>query len=272
MRKPLSCREILCGELREDLNLSYSGVVLDRANIFPDSLAHGFSDRLGGVSRGRYASLNVSAKWGDEPAAVAENHRRIAGAGGFDLKTLCLVRQVHSAKVIRACEATEESEADAIWAHRDDPPAVVGVLTADCVPVLLADADATVWAAIHSGWKGTVAGIVPAAVRALVGVGIEPGELRAAIGPCISLDAFEVGPEVACQFPEEVVERSRFARPHVDLVAMVQRQLLAAGVRPENVERVGGCTHTDARRYFSYRRDGAGIGQHLAFIGGREGR
>jgi len=245
--------------------------VLDRAKILPDSLAHGFSDRLGGVSAGRYATLNVSAKWGDEAAAVAENHRRIARAGAFDLTTLCLIRQVHGAAVIRAHEATAESEADAIWAHRDDPPAVVGVLTADCVPVLLADGDASVWAAIHSGWKGTVAGIVPATLRVLAEVGIDPAELRAAIGPCISAEAFEVGPEVACQFPDEVVWRSRFPRPHVDLVAMVQRQLIDGGVRLENVERVGGCTHTDARRYFSYRRDGAGIGQHLAFIGKREG-
>ncbi len=259
-------------KLRDGQGLGYFGPVFDRARILPDSLAHGFSDRLGGVSEGRYASLNVSAKWGDEIAAVAENHRRIAHAAGFDLQKLWRMRQVRGAQVIRACEATAESEADAIWAHREDPPVVVGVLTADCVPVLLADADATAWAAIHSGWKGTVAGIVPASVRALAQVGIEPGELRAAIGPCISLEAFEVGPEVACQFPDEVVERNRFARPHVDLVAMVERQLLAAGVRPENVERVGGCTHTDACRYFSYRRDGAGIGQHLAFIGSREGR
>lgn len=258
-------------KLREGQGLGYFGVVLDRARILPDSLAHGFSDRLGGISEGRYATLNVSAKWGDDAAAVAENHRRIARAGAFDLTTLCLVRQVHGAKVIRAREAVAESEADAIWAHRDDPVAAVGVLTADCVPVLLADAEATVWAAIHSGWKGTVAGVVPATMRALTKEGIDPGELRAAIGPCISLEAFEVGPEVACQFPDEVVERSRFARPHVDLVAMVRRQLIAGGVCPENVERVGGCTHTDAHRYFSYRRDGAGIGQHLAFIG-REGR
>lgn len=241
--------------------------MIDQAVLFPEVLTHGFSDRLGGVSEGRYASLNVSAKWGDEPEAVAENHRRIAAAAGFSGTPLCLVRQVHGAAVLRASEVTATSEADAIWSHRDDPPAIVGVMTADCVPVLLADAEATVWAAIHSGWKGTVAGIVGATVRVLAEQGVAPSELRAAIGPCIELAAFEVGPEVAARFPEEFVDRRSFAKPHVDLVATVRAQLLAAGLQPENVERVGGCTHADAHRYYSYRRDGAGIGQHLAFIG-----
>jgi len=243
--------------------------MLDHAAILPSSLAHGFSDRLGGASEGRYASLNVSAKWGDDPAAVAENHRRIAEAAGFNGADLRLVKQVHGAAVLRARDIVAGSEADALWSCKGDPPAVVGAMTADCVPVLLADEQATVWAAIHSGWKGTVAGVVPATIAALRDHGVAPSKLRAAIGPCIELAAFEVGPEVAERFPDEVVDRESYARPHVDLVAMVQRQLAAAGVLVENTERVGGCTHTDARRYFSYRRDGAGIGQHLAFIGPR---
>ncbi len=221
------------------------------------------------MSEGRYASLNVSAKWGDDPRCVAENHRRIAEAGGFSGLPLCLVKQVHGAAVLRASEVTATSEADALWSRRGDPPTVVGVMTADCVPVLLADRDARVWAAVHSGWKGTVAGIVGATVRTLVEQGIEPSSLRAAIGPCIELAAFEVGSEVADQFPEAFVDRRSFAKPHVDLVATVRAQLVAAGLMTENVERVGGCTHSDPERYFSYRRDGAGIGQHLAFIGPR---
>ena len=249
----------------------YFDPVLDHAAVLPASLTHGFSDRLGGVSEGRYSSLNVGAKWGDEPEAVAENRRRIAAAADFSGVPLCLVKQVHGAAVLRASEVVATSEADAVWSCRDDTPMVVGVMTADCVPVLLADAEATVWAAIHSGWKGTVAGVVGATIKALAEQGVAPAELRAAIGPCIELAAFEVGPEVADRFPEAHVDRESFAKPHVDLVATVRAQLLAAGVQAENVERVGGCTHADANRYFSYRRDGAGIGQHLSFIGPRTG-
>lgn len=243
--------------------------MLERPSILPENLAHGFTDRLGGASEGAFATLNFGLKWGDEMAAVAENRRRVAAAAGYDDARLRLVRQVHGAAVVRAAEARLTSEADAIWAHRDDPPVVVAVLTADCVPVLVADDAGTVWAAIHSGWRGTVAGVVPATVAALAAAGVDPARLRAAIGPCIELDAFEVGPEVAAQFPAEVVDAERFARPHVDLVAMVRRQLVAAGVRAENVERVGGCTYAEPARYFSYRRDGVGTGQHLAFIGPR---
>jgi hypothetical protein len=240
--------------------------MLERAQQF-SSWIHGFTTRHGGVSEGRFASLNLGGKWGDDPQAVATNRRRVAEAAGFHPDDLRLVRQVHGAQVIRARDLERGSQADAIWCHRDDPPVVVGVLTADCVPVLLADRAGTVACAVHSGWRGTVAGIVPAAVETMGHAGVSAGDLRAAIGPCIELDAFEVSPEVADRFPAPCVDRTRWPRPHVDLVQAVRAQLTRAGVPPQAIERVGGCTHRDASRYFSYRRDGAGIGQMLSFIG-----
>ncbi len=240
--------------------------MIDRAQALPAGLVHGFTDRVGGVSEGRYASLNLGRRWGDDPAAVAENYRRVAEAAGFRGEDLRLVRQVHGATVLRARDVAAESEADALWVHRDDGPLVAGVLTADCVPILITDAAGTVAAAVHSGWKGTVADIAAATVRVLSQV-VAAGTLRVAIGPCIELAAFEVGDEVAAQFPEEFVRSEPGCRPHVDLVATVRAQLIAAGVPARAISRVGGCTFSDPGRYFSYRRDGAGIGQMLAFIG-----
>lgn len=240
--------------------------MIDRATGFPTGVVHGFTDRLGGVSVGRFESLNMGGRWGDDPAAVAENLRRVAAAGGFAGKDLRRARQVHGAAVLRARDVVDGSEADAVWVHRDDGPLVAGVLTADCVPILLVDEDATVAAAVHSGWKGTVADIAGAAVRVLAEI-IKPSRLRAAIGPCIELAAFEVGEEVAEQFAPEFVRREGLVKPHVDLVATVRAQLVAAGVAAGAIERVGGCTCSDPGRYFSYRRDGAGIGQMLAFVG-----
>jgi hypothetical protein len=237
--------------------------MIDRADHLPAGLVHGFTDRRGGVSTGRHASLNLGRRWGDDPAAVAENYRRVGAAAGFDPADLRLARQVHGAAVVRAVDVVDGVEADAVWTRRGDG-LVAGVLTADCVPVLLADADATVAAAVHSGWKGTVLDVVGAAVRAL---GVDPARLRAAVGPCIEVDAFEVGEEVAVQFPGEFVRRAGTPRPHVDLVAVVRAQLVAAGVPAGQISRVGGCTFRDPDRYFSYRRDGAGIGQMLAFAG-----
>ncbi|MCA9714044.1 MAG: laccase domain-containing protein [Myxococcales bacterium] len=230
-------------------------------------IVHGFTTRRGGVSVGRYATLNLGRRWGDEAGAVQENYRRVADAGGFSLANLRTVKQVHGVAVVRADQVTPDSEADAIWARREDGAAVVGVLTADCVPVLIADDEGRVVAAVHSGWRGTAANIAAATVSTLADAGVSASRLRAAIGPCIELDAFEVGPEVAAEFPERVVAREGFRRPHVDLVAMVRLQLEAAGVPAAAIERVGGCTHRDGARYFSFRRDGAGIGQQLSFIG-----
>lgn len=243
--------------------------MLERAHgLGIPGVVHGFTTRSGGVSRGGFATLNLGRRWGDDPDHVEENHARVARAGGFAAGELCLVRQVHGSAVLRAREVRDESEADALWIRRgDEGPTVIGVLTADCVPVLLVDDAGTVAAAVHSGWRGTRAGVVPRAVEALADAGAEPGRLRAAIGPCIEREAFEVGPEVAAEFPEEHVHVAGYARPHVDLVGVVRDQLRAAGLAADRIERVGGCTHRDAGRYFSYRRDGAGIGQHLSFIG-----
>lgn len=239
--------------------------MIQRATGFPAGLVHGFTDRLGGVSEGRHATLNLGRRWGDDPAAVAENYRRVAATAGFAVEDLRLARQVHGTTALRAGDLAPDAEADAVWTHRDER-LVAGVLTADCVPVLIADRAGTVAAAVHSGWKGTVGDIVGATVRELTRrVAVET--LVAAIGPCIELAAFEVGEEVAARFDPAFVRRAGFVRPHVDLVAAVRAQLLAAGVPAGSIERVGGCTHADPARYFSYRRDGAGIGQMLAFIG-----
>ncbi len=227
-------------------------------------LVHGFSDRRGGVSQGCFASLNLGRKWGDDTSAVDENYRRVATAAGYDPHALRLARQVHGDAIIDGSRIEAGSEADGIWLHRDlQQPLVAGVLTADCVPILLADRNAELVAAVHSGWRGTVANIAGHAVAALRARGA--GELLAAIGPCIEQDAFEVGPEVAEQFSPQYV--AMYRRPHIDLVAVVRDQLIAAGVKRECIDRVGGCTHNHPATYFSYRRDGRGCGQQLSFIG-----
>lgn len=230
-------------------------------------IVHGFTTRQGGHSQGRYATLNMGGKWGDEPEAVRANHEAVAAEAGYALHQLVRVKQVHGAAVLRARDVDGRSEADGLWCHRDDGPCVVAVLTADCVPVLLADREGTAVAAVHSGWRGTVAEISAVAVRVLAEAGVPPARLVAAIGPCIEQRAFEVGPEVAEHFDDAFVERERWPKPHVDLVGAVRAQLRGAGVPSESIVRVGACTHDHPERYFSYRRDGAGIGQMMSFVG-----
>jgi YfiH family protein len=165
-------------------------------------LKHGFTTRLGGVSSGRFSSLNLGFKWGDEPDAVRENLRRVADAGAYDPESLRRVNQVHGGDVMRARELEGRSEADGLWCANADA-LTVSVSTADCVPILIADEAGTVAAAVHSGWRSTVARIAETAVAAL---SVDPSTLVAAIGPCIELAAFEVGPEVAEQFDPAFVD------------------------------------------------------------------
>lgn len=232
---------------------------------------HGFSTRRGGVSTGRYATLNVGGKWGDDPDAVAHNRRRLAAAGGFDLSRLFTAKQVHGARVALVVDGTlpervAETEADVVASAV--PGTVVGVYTADCVPILLADDDGRV-AAAHAGWRGTVQGVAAAAVEALVSIGARRERLRAALGPSICARCFEVGEEVAAAFaalvPDAVI-RPAGEKPHIDLWRANRALLEAAGVPGEAIDAAPPCTMCEPDRFFSYRRDGSGIGQHLSFV------
>lgn len=250
--------------------MSASGVL--RAAACPVStLVHGFSTRLGGHSQGPYRSLNLGGAWGDDEDKVRANYATLAKLGGYDPAQLVMVKQVHGNAVVRASSCDAATQADGIYAFRDDPgPKLLGVRTADCVPVLLTSLNGDRFAALHSGWRGTVADIVGQGVKALCrepSRELAPSKLFAMVGPCIERNAFEVGHDVAGQFPSQ--HRSRYAsgRWHVDLVGMVFEQLRSAGLLPERCVRVGACTHDHPDRFFSYRRDGRPTGQMLSFIG-----
>ena len=237
--------------------------------------AHGFSLRYGGVSRAPYESLNLGRSVGDDPQSVADNHRRLAQAVGYAPERLFELGQVHGRRV-RAVAAAELPDAvraesgDALCAHQAG--VVVGIRSADCLPLLLADPETRAVAAVHAGWRGTVAGVVPAAVDALRTLSQAPStRLLAALFPHIRSCCFEVGEEVAQQLSaasraQDVVLRSQRPKPHAELSRVVHAQLLAAGIEPARVDDVPGCTCCEAARFFSYRRDGQASGRHLAVI------
>ena len=161
------------------------------------SVRHGFFTREGGVSAGPYASLNCSTSGADDPAAVAGNRARAAQALGADPLMLLGLTQVHGADVVTA-EAPwppgAGPRADAMVTRR--PGLALGIITADCAPVLLADEDAGVAGAVHAGWRGAVAGVLEATVAAMAALGAQPGRIKAAIGPCIRQGSYEVGPDL----------------------------------------------------------------------------
>ncbi|MSP61369.1 MAG: peptidoglycan editing factor PgeF [Myxococcales bacterium] len=240
---------------------------LHRSPLLP--ARHGFSTRLGGVSTGRYATLNVGGKWGDDPANVDENRRLLAEEGGFDPARLATVHQVHGAACLnadgRGAADLARCDADALLAS--EPGRAIGVYTADCVPILLGDGEGRV-AAAHAGWRGTIAGVASAAVEALVAVGARRERIRAALGPSIGVCCFEVGDEVAAQFARfpGAVMREGDGKAHVDLWRANRAILVAAGLAASAIDAHPPCTMCDPERFFSFRRDGAGIGQMLSFV------
>lgn len=251
--------------------LSPDGAVL-RCPAFP--AIHGFSTRLGGVSPAPYESLNVGLSSGDDADRVRENRRRFGSTAGFS-GPWASAHQVHGAEIaVVGKDGTPDREhADAVITTRPGQP--VGVYVADCTPVLLADLDGRALAAVHAGWRGTVAGVVTAAIDALHRLaGVHPADLAAAIGPAARRCCYEVGPEVvdALEQVDPGPERDdkegwRAQGPrkeHVDLPVMVRRQLRAAGLRAENIHASGFCTLCRPDLFFSYRRDGKVSGRMVA--------
>ncbi len=240
---------------------------------------HGFSLRSGGVSPAPFDSLNLGGAVGDEPGNVAENLSRFGrslGIGGAAVRT---ATQVHGDRVVFVRGGgglTDEAggdlpgpvEADALLASAG---AVVGVRTADCVPVLLFDPRTGLAAAVHAGWRGTFAQIVVRTVEAMARRGGTPSEMLAAIGPAIGPCCYEVGDDLAGRFAGEpsfgpsTVDRSR-GRPHLDLWQANRQLLEKTGLSASRVDLLGACTACDAERFFSHRRDAGRTGRHLSAI------
>jgi YfiH family protein len=227
-------------------------------------VAHGFSLREGGDDRQR---LRDAAGLKADIVTVHQVHGdRVVDARGREVLggTDPHVYQVY----------TSYTEADAIVAL--DPGDAVGVRVADCVPILLHDPVRGVSAAVHSGWRGTRLSIAARAVRALQhAAGADPGRMLAAVGPSIGRCCYRVSPELAAGFrgifgPEAAEDPATNSNPLLDLRYCVARTLVDAGLRPEAVEQVPGCTSCDIDAFFSHRRDKGRTGRHLAFIGAHQ--
>lgn len=189
---------------------------------------------------------------------------RHADAGGG---SALLLHQVHGTRIVSPGGA-ELASADGWFALRERHAGVrLGIRTADCVPLLIADRGGRALAAVHSGWRGTAAGIATAAVERFAAAGIAASELLAALGPAISGERYEVGPEVVDGLGEGPWVDRRGERPHVDLRGAIAAQLLAAGLDRAAIAVSPHCTHRDAPDFHSYRRDGERAGRMIACIG-----
>jgi hypothetical protein len=223
-------------------------------------LRHGFFTRNGGVSEGIYSSLNCGLGSGDDPAKVSENRTRAMGRLDLPVLALATVYQHHSADVVRVEAPWPQAarpKADAMVTVR--PDVALGIGTADCAPVLFADAAAGVIGAAHAGWRGAVGGVLEATVRAMTELGAEPAHIHAAIGPTIGQASYEVGPEFPAPFLAQDPGNARFFVASkragyfmFDLPAYVAARLRRLGLGA--VEDVARDTCAEADQFFSYRR------------------
>jgi YfiH family protein len=219
---------------------------------------HGFFGRAGGVSKGAVAGLNCGLGSGDDAQAV-ETNRRLAADAIIPGLPLASVYQVHSPTAVIVTQAVphaERPEADALVTDR--PGLLLGIVTADCAPVLLADIEAGVVGAAHAGWRGATAGVTDQAIAAMISLGARVERIAAAVGPCIARASYEVDYGFAERLLADDPDNERFlgegpgGNPHFDLEAYVVARLAAAGVR--RIEAMGLDTYAMEDRYYSFRR------------------
>ena len=222
-------------------------------------IAHGFFTRQGGVSSGLYASLNCGTGSKDDRTLVLENRARVAEALGVAADSLATPYQVHGTDAVAveaAWQPGKGPKADAVVTNR--PGVALGIGTADCGPILFADAEARVIGAAHAGWRGALAGVAEAAIAAMERLGARRERIVAVLGPSISQANYEVGPELVARFTAADPANARFFAPSprdghalFDLPAYTVARLTAAGVTAANMAL---CTYAEPERFYSYRR------------------
>ncbi len=227
------------------------------------SVRHGFFTREGGVSEGVYGSLNCGFGSGDETHRIVENRRRVAlalASGDPAPNDVLTPSQWHSAEVKRIeAPFTTGTRPKVDSLVSTTPGVAIGVLTADCGPVLFADNENGVIAAAHAGWRGAIGGVLEATVREMEATGGRTGSIHAVLGPCISQSCYEVGPEFRDRFLAEDPDSDRFfmvpedgARPRFDLAGFITGRLELLGLA--SVTNLGACTYSGKSRFFSFRR------------------
>ena len=234
------------------------------ASVFDghSGINHGFFGRGGGVSKGKYTSLNTGHGSDDNPQHVAENRKRVAGALGINSRHLLSNHQIHSAKVVVVEEpwsASAQPKADGMVTRI--PGLALSALSADCSPVLFADMDAGVIGAAHAGWRGALAGVTDETITAMVSLGARRKNIKAAVGPCLGAKYFEVGREFVGEFISENLGNAKLFhkgqknikgdRSYFDIKAYLVRKLLAAGIG--TAAALPDCTYANHKDYFSYR-------------------
>lgn len=252
-----------------------TAVAFERSSGF--GAEHGVALRGGGVSPAPFASLNLGASVGDAPENVERNRDRYLAALGADPARVCALQQVHGDRIVRARPGWYDERADG--AVSDDPTLWLLLSVADCWPLLLHDPGSGAVAAAHCGWRGSVAGLAgKLAARLAAEQGADPARFEALLGPGICGACYQVGPDVIAAVGAALApgapepwraDPTAAGRWRLDLEAFNRAALERAGLRPERIGRLGGCTAHEPERWFSHRRDRGASGRHWVYVRAR---
>ncbi|MGH7793307.1 MAG: peptidoglycan editing factor PgeF [Candidatus Binatia bacterium] len=239
-----------------------------------EGLLHGFVGRRGGKSAGRYSGLNVSYRVGDDPKVVSQNVCDLKLAAGIHGGRIVTMRQVHGDGIVEVKDNKLKEAGEADGMITGEPDVFLAVLTADCVPILFVAPDRKLVAAVHAGWRGTLAGIADKTVRLLKSrYGVDAKDLEVALGPSIGPCCYEVKDDVAGPLmkrwgklttPSIVVKEGK---SFINLRRLNRDILRASGVPGNQLHQVGSCTSCAADEFFSYRRERSETGRQISFIG-----
>lgn len=208
--------------------------------------------------------LNLGFNTNEPHHIVEANRNALLNELNINPDELVLVKQVHGNRVIVVDEGGYYDAADAIVTHK--PGLALAIQVADCSAVLLADSTNMVVAAAHAGWRGAVSGIIKSTIDEMVKMGADPGKINAYVSPCIGLREFEVGYEVATQFPSEFVDYMHYEKPHVDLKGFIRSELLEKKLNVNAIEIDPHCTKTEPELFYSYRREKEESGRMMGLI------
>ena len=210
------------------------------------------------------AGLNLGSDAGSIDPSVEQNRELLFQALDLNSDQVAFAQQVHGTRLQTVSGSGIYPETDGMVTQV--PGLALAIQVADCAAVLLAEPAACTVAAVHAGWRGAAGGILPKAVVRMKELGSDPADIRAFVSPCISLKHFEVGEEVAEQFPDAFIDRVRFDKPHVNLKSFLRHQLIGEGIVEEQIELDEGCTIEDSGRFYSYRREKEQSGRMLGLI------
>ncbi|WP_138429489.1 peptidoglycan editing factor PgeF [Fodinibius saliphilus] len=210
------------------------------------------------------AGLNLGYNTSEKKEVVTQNRLNLLSSLEVNKEWVAFADQVHSNRVRIVIQGGTFPNTDGLITSV--PGLTIAIQVADCAAILLWDAESKTIGALHAGWRGAVGDIVPKGINDMADQGADPQNMKAFVSPCISLKNFEVGIEVAEQFPDNFVDYEHFEKPHVDLRRFIRNQLQEGGIPQKHIEVAPGCTFEDKERFYSFRREGKKSGRMMALI------